>query len=427
MEKFDIIVVGAGPAGATAGMVLARGGLNALVVERGSEPGAKNVSGGLLYSAGITDIYPSFWTQAPLERPISTHKLVMLGERGSTALDVQTGETTPATAYSVLRARLDPWLAAQAEQAGATVLNGVNADALLMEGDRVVGIQAGPDQIGANVVVIAEGTAALLQRQAGLQKSFDPHEVSLGVKEIVALPSGVIEDRFGCDPGSGAAYTLVGSTAGVDGGGFIYTNRATLSVGVVVKIDSLARSGLHPYEVLDAFKAHPLVARLVRDGEVVEYSAQTVHRGGFHLASQLVGNGYVVVGSAARLLVNNVLTLRGMDFAMISGAIAAQSIIEAHASGTFDARALATYPTRLRQTSIYRDWRTFRGTYDLMDNPRLFSVYPDLAGEILHRLVSPSSEPTPKALKIARSAMRGKVSMLRLVRDLVKVARGVAL
>jgi electron transfer flavoprotein-quinone oxidoreductase len=116
-----------------------------------------------------------------------------------------------------------------------------------------------------------------------------------------------------------------------------------------------------------------------------------------------------------------------MDFAMISGSIAAQSIIEAHGKGTFDEAALTTYPTRLRETAIYRDWRTFRGMYDLMDNPRLFSVYPDLMGEILHRLMSPSRKPTPKALQVARRAMRGNVSTLRLVRDLIQVARGVVL
>ena len=92
-------------------------------------------------------------------------------------------------------------------------------------------------------------------------------------------------------------------------GGFLYTNKDTLSLGVVVKINSLYNSKRQPHEVLDEFKSHPFIARLIRGGEVVEYSAQTVHRGGFHLIPQLYGHGYVVAGSAARLLLNNVMTL----------------------------------------------------------------------------------------------------------------------
>jgi electron transfer flavoprotein-quinone oxidoreductase len=98
MEKFDVVIVGAGPAGASAGMLLARAGLSVLIVERGSEPGAKNVSAGLLYSAGIGDIFPSFWTKAPVERAITNHQLVMLDGHASTALDVRTRDRTPAAA-----------------------------------------------------------------------------------------------------------------------------------------------------------------------------------------------------------------------------------------------------------------------------------------------------------------------------------------
>ena len=429
MEKFDVVVVGAGPAGSTASKLLAQAGLNVLMVERGATPGVKNVSGGLLYSRTVAQVYPEFWKSAPVERAITGHQIVMLGAETSSALDFRTAAAAqpPYNAFSVLRARLDPWLAQQAEEAGAQVITGVNVDSLLLEGGKVVGIQAGPDQIGADVVVVAEGTTALLLKQAGLREPFSPHDVSLGVKEIIALPPEVIEERFQCAPETGVAYTLVGSTGGVEGGGFIYTNKASLSVGVVVKIDSLYGSGKHPHEVLDAFKTHPLVQRLVKGGEVVEYSAQTVHRGGFHLASKLVGDGYVVAGSAARLLVNNVLTLRGMDFAITSGAEAARTILSAREAGSYSAAALIGYAERLKATPIYQDWRTFRDTYALMENQRLFEQYPELAGVVLERLLSPSEQPGPKALGALREAMAGKVSWLTLTRDMAQMAKGLAL
>ncbi|HRF49822.1 MAG TPA: FAD-dependent oxidoreductase [Anaerolineales bacterium] len=429
MERFDVIVVGAGPAGATAGRALAQAGLNVLVVERAATPGAKNVSGGLLYSRAVAEVYPEFWKHAPIERAIAAHQIVMLGEHTSTALDFRSAQaaTPPFNAFSVLRAKLDPWLATQAEEAGASLISGVNVDALLVENGRVVGIQAGPDQIGADVVVVAEGTAGLLLKQAGLRGPHNPHDVSLGVKEVIALPPDVIEERFQCDAETGAAYTLVGSTGGVEGGGFIYTNKASLSVGVVVKIDSLYASGRHPHEILDAFKAHPLVQRLVRGGEVVEYSAQTVHRGGFHLATQLVGDGYVVAGSAARLLVNNVLTLRGMDFAITSAVEAAQAILQARFAGSYTAATLGNYVERLKATSIYQDWRTFKDAYGLMENPRLFSLYPDLAGEVLERLLTADTKPGSKALGALSEALKGKASWLTLSQDMLQIARGMVL
>jgi electron transfer flavoprotein-quinone oxidoreductase len=429
MEKFDVIVVGAGPAGSTAASLLAKGGLSVLMVERGQAPGSKNVSGGLIYSRIAAQVFPDFWNSAPVERAITTHQLAMLSGTKSVGLDFRSQEAAhpPYNAFSVLRAHFDPWLAKQAEEAGAALITGVTVDALLMEGGRVTGIQAGPDQIGADVVVVAEGTRSLLLKQAGLREEFHPHDVSLGVKEVIALPEKTIEERFQCSPGTGTAYTLVGNTCGIEGGGFLYTNKASLSLGIVIKIDSLYKSKMQPHQVLDQFKSHPLLMRLLDGGEVVEYSAQTVHRGGFQLMSRLYGDGYVVAGSAARLLLNNIMTLRGMDFAMISAAAAAQAILAAREQGSYSSGALASYETNLKQTSIYQDWQTFKDTYPLLENKRLFDVYPELACKVMEDLFSPTTQPASKALPILKKAIRGKASMIDLAKDGYQVSRGVVL
>lgn len=429
MEKFDVIVIGAGPAGATAGGMLAKEGLNVLIVERGQQPGSKNVSGGLIYSKLVADIYPEFWNSAPVERAITSHQLAMLGDSSSVALDFRTQQAAqpPYNAFSVLRARFDPWMATQAEEAGVALITGVTVDALRMEGGRVAGIIAGPDEIAADVVVVAEGTRSLLLKNAGLREEFNAHDVSIGIKEVIALPEQTIQERFQCSPETGAAYTLVGHTCGVEGGGFLYTNKASLSLGLVVKIDSLYQAKIHPHELLDTFKTHPLVSRLVEGGEVVEYSAQTVHRGGFHLASKLYGDGYVVAGSAARLLLNNVVTLRGMDFAVISAAAAAKAILAARQSGDYSRTGLATYEAHLKETSIYKDWQTFKDTYPLLENERLFELYPELACSVMEDLFSPSTQPGQKALGALRQEMRGKLSMWTLAKDLYQISRGMAL
>lgn len=429
MEHFDVIVIGVGPSGATLGLLLAKAGMNVIVIERGQTAGCKNVSGGILYTRPIQGILPDFPEAAPVERAITTHQVVMLGHESSTALDYRSAAAAlpPYNAFSVLRAKFDSWLANQAENAGASLITGVTVDSLVLEGGRVVGIRAGEDEIRADVVVIAEGTRSMLLKQAGLRADYHPRDVSLGIKEVIALPEATIQERFQCTPATGAAYTFVGSTAGVEGGGFLYTNRDSLSLGAVVKIDSLARQNLHPHQVLDAFKSHPLVERLVEGGEVVEYSAQTIHRGGFHLSGPLYGDGYLVVGSAARLTLNNVFTLRGMDFAILSAQAAASAILSARQKGAFRAEDLATYEVLLKQTPVYQDWETFQAAYSLLENHRLFEVYPDLVSKVMERLLSPGDQPGTKALATLRQEMDGKISTLTLLKDVLQIGRGVAL
>lgn len=429
MERFDVIVVGAGPAGATTAYLLAKAGVNVVLIERGQTAGSKNVSGGLLYTPQLDAVIPAFWDSAPLERAITSHQVVMLSESASIALDVRALDSgrPPSDAFSVLRARFDPWLAQQADEAGAALITGVTVDALKMESGRVVGIRSGEDEILADVVVVAEGTRALLLQRAGLQGQFEPRDVSLGIKVIIDLPANVLEERFQCSAGTGAAYTFVGQTGGIEGGGFLYTNRDTLSLGVVVKIDSLYKSKLQPHQVLEVFLAHPLVARLCEGGEVVEYSAQTVHRGGYGLASTLYGDGYVVVGSAARLLLNNIATLRGMDFAVVSGAQAAGAILRAREAGAYLADNLASYGTTLTETAIYREWETFKRLYSVLENDRLYSVYPDLVSRTMATMFHPSLEARSKLLASLRKEMKGRVSMLTLVKDLYQLSRGAVL
>lgn len=430
MDKFDVIVVGAGPAGSTAAYLLAKAGMNVVVINRGQTPGSKNVSGGLIYSRILQQVFPEFWQYAPVERAITGHEIVMLADRSATSVAYRNAEaaTPPFNAFSVLRAKLDPWLAKQAEDAGAMLINAVTVDDLIVENGRVVGIRAGEDELMAEVVVVADGTQSLLLKKAGLREDFHPHDVSLGVKEVISLPEDLINERFLCTPETGTAYTLVGSTGGIEGGGFIYTNKASLSVGLVVKIDSLYKSKRQPHEVLDQFKAHPFVSRLIKGGEVLEYSAQTVHRGGFHLISQLYGDGYMVVGSAARLLINNVFTLRGMDLAVASAAAAAQAIITARDQGEdFSSASLTRYSTLFKEDWIYQNFKEFKDTYSLLENERLFTVYPELVAGVMEDLFGVDRHESKKVLASLRSQMHGKVPMGVLLKDLYQISRGMVL
>ncbi len=430
MDEFDVIIVGAGPAGATAAYLLAKAGLQVLVIERGPYPGSKNVSGGLIYSRIYHEIYPNFWETAPVERAIAGHGIVFLSEDASTTVDFrsQKGLNPPYNAFSVLRAKFDPWLAEQAEAAGAMILTGFRVDELVLEGQRVVGVKAGGDELRANVVVVAEGTRSQLLKQAGLRQDFQAKDVSLGIKEVIALPPETITDRFQCSSDAdGMAYTLVGNTGGLEGGGFLYTNRDTLSLGVVIKISALYASKRQPHTVLEQFKAHPFIERLIKGGKLVEYSAQAVHRGGLHLMPRLYGDGYVVVGSAARLILNNIMTMRGMDVAVASAAAAAKAIIDAKEKGDFSAVNLAGYEDYFKQTSVYQDMVTFKDTYPLLENKRLFEVYPDLAGAVMEDMFTVDTKPAEKLYASLRKNMAGNISRLELLKDAYQIARGLVL
>ena len=431
MDEFDVIVIGAGPAGSTAAYLLAKAGLNTLLVERGQTPGSKNVSGGLLYTEIMDQVFPKFWEQAPVERAISSHSLVFLSPASSLALDfrkqVASPSGIPCNAYSVLRAKLDPWLAEQAEAAGATVVTGTTVDALLLENERVVGIQAGTDKIGAKVTVDAEGSRSLLMKQAGLRADFHADEMSIGVKEVIRLSTETINQRFRCFGEQGIAYTLVGHTDRLPGGGFIYTNRNSLSLGVVLKIKSLYESKRQPHDVLDEFKAHPFVSEMIESGEVIEYSAQTIHAGGLHLIPRLYGDGYVVLGSAARLLLNNIMTLRGMDLAVTSAKAAADAIIAAHAANDYSKEALAKYETLFKQTSVYRDMVTFKDVYPLLTNERFFELYPNLACDLMEQLFSVGTKPGKKAFGAMSDSLRGRSSWRDLAKDMWAIAKGLAI
>jgi len=277
-EKFDAIVVGAGVAGTVAGYVMAQAGLDVLVIERGNSAGSKNMTGGRLYAHSLERIMPGFAQEAPLERKVTREKISFLTEESAVTLDFHREKADAPTqdSYTVLRNRLDPWLMDKAEQAGVQFIPGVRVDALIREGNKVTGVQAGDDILEANIVILADGVNSMLGRSLGMVPPSSAHHYAVGVKELIGLPPAVIADRFNLSGNEGAAWLFAGSPSdGLMGGGFLYTNQDSISLGLVCGLGDIAHATKSIPQMLEDFKQHPTIRPLIAGGELLEYSAHS--------------------------------------------------------------------------------------------------------------------------------------------------------
>lgn len=427
-QKFDAIVVGAGPAGCACGLTLAKAGLETLIVERGKFAGAKNMWGGAFYGPALYELFTDFWEEAPVERYITRHKYSLLTEKASLSVDFTSKKFChpPYNGFSVLRSQFDRWFASKAEQAGAVVAAGLEAEDLLWEGNTVAGIKAGGDELPTNVVVACDGVNSILAEKAGLRGKISPRDIKQGVKEVIQLPRQVIEQRFNLHGEEGIAWEFLGSISrGIPGGAFIYTNKESLSVGIVVQLDKLAEKEVSANELLDDFKRHPEVENLLAEGQLVEYSAHLVPVGGKSMMPTLYADGMLVAGDAAGFTLATGLVLEGANFAMASGKAAAETVIRAKKTGDFSEQSLAHYPVLLEQSFVMKDLETFKRAPRLLENPRFYHQYPELACELAEKIFTNNGITRKKIWKVLRESQKGKISLWQMIRDLLRIKRAV--
>ncbi|HLY77713.1 MAG TPA: FAD-dependent oxidoreductase [Thermoplasmata archaeon] len=426
MERFDVVVVGAGLAGCAAAYTAAREGLQVVLAERGSQPGTKTVSGGLLYTHVLGRMFPKFWEEepSPVERAIDRNVVSLLTPTRAASLDYFDADFSrpPFNAFSVLRSRLDPWLAGKAEAAGAVPVYGIKIDALVREDSRVVGIRAGGDEIRAGVVVLAEGSNSILSRGDPQKPPPDAKVVGVGVKQVIGLPPGEVERRFQLRGMAGTQYTTVGFPPDIEGGGFLYTNRETLSLGLILGMDSLVRKGASMFEVLEEYKQHPLISRLLDGGTLLEYSGCFVEEGGYDRLPPLFGDGYLVAGSAAGFFLNTGFTLRGMDFALESGRLAGEAAVRAVRAKDPSGTTLASYRSALEQSFVLKELRAFRGSPGVFHNPRIYGAYPEILTTMMHGAFFTDGGGRPHLRKLLSASYRGRASLFRLARDAMKIS-----
>jgi len=429
MSDFDVIVVGAGPAGAAAALELARAGRSVCLLERGPFPGSKNMYGGVIYGRILDTLIPRWWEEAPVQRWVTRRSTMMVTGDQALTVDFRShkwGEA-PYNGATAFRPDFDAWLAGKAEAEGAVVVCSTTATGLLREGNRVVGVRTDrPDgDLTAQVVICCDGVNSFLAKEAGLYPESDPANYTLGVKETIALPRDVIDDRFAVRGDHGVDIEILGCTGGVPGGGFLYTNLDNLAIGLVLSLPALAKGGRRPEEILAELKIHPAIAPLVEGGEVKEYSAHVIPEAGYDMMPELVGDGILVAGDAAAMCLAAGIWLEGVNFAIGSGSAAGRAAARAIQRKDVSAAGLADYRTRLESNFVLRDHRKLRQAPHLVMSDLAQQQLPSLACGVVEQLFTVTNpEPKPGLARIVRSEMkRNKVKLRDAVSQGVKALR----
>ncbi|MBE6484218.1 MAG: FAD-dependent oxidoreductase [Actinomycetaceae bacterium] len=405
---FDVIVVGGGIAGMVCAYLLAQEGREVLLIERGVEPGSKNLSGGVFYCRVMEEIFPNFVEEAPVERRITRNCLSFMNPGSFVNVDYWDSRLAdPVNAVTVLRAKFDPWLAEKCEEAGVAVMPGIKVDELISEDGRFVGVRAGDDELRARVVVAADGVNSFISRYAGIRAKEPTNNLAVGVKSVIQLGEEKIRDRFNLTGDEGAAYAIVGDcTEGVGGGGFMYTNKDSVSIGVVVRLDDLAAKGKSSSDLHDHFLSHPAIAPFIEGGELLEYGCHLVAEGGQRMQHDLVRSGLVVIGDAAGFTLNTGFTVRGMDLAAGSARAAAKVINEAIEAGDYSQEYLERYIDEYNSTYVGKDMATYAKAPDFLENEEMYGQVGELVAEVLFGVYNLDLTPRRHLVPLAKDALK---------------------
>jgi len=422
--QVDAVVVGAGPAGSAAAWALAKAGRSVVLLERGPFPGSKNLFGGVVYGRILDEMVPEWWTEAPVQRWVVRRSTMVATPTQALTVDFRTESwgRPPYNGMTTYRAEFDRWLAGKAVAAGATLVTSTVATGLLRdEAGRVAGVRTDrPDgDLRARVVIACDGVNSFLAKEARLLPRTDAAHHTLGVKEVLALPREVIDERFGLRGDEGADIEILGCTDGIPGGGFLYTNGDTLSVGVVLSLRHLAESGRRPEEVLAGLKAHPAIAPYLKGATLKEYGAHLIPEGGYDHMPALHTDGMLVAGDAAGMCLAAGIWLEGVNFAIGSGLAAGRAAARALAAGDVSAAGLAGYQRELAEGFVLANHKRLRGAPGLVLSERVQHRYPGLVADLVEGMFT-VTDPTPKPgllRLLRRAARRNDVKLRHLLLD----------
>lgn len=392
-ERFDAIVVGAGPAGNAAAYTLAKSGLHVLQLERGESPGAKNVQGAILYADALEKLIPNFRDDAPLERHIIEQRMWVMDDQSFIGTHFRSDDFNkpPYNRYTIIRAKFDKWFSKKVQEAGALVINETTVLDLLRDANgKVVGVRTdrAGGEIHADIVILADGVNSTLARKAGFRPEIEPRHVALAVKEIHFMPRETIDSRFNIHKDEGVVIEMLGKiTRGMMGTGFLYTNGDSISIGVGCMLSDFMTQKTTPYELLEAMKKHPSIQPLIQGGEMKEYAAHLIPEGGYKAIPQVFGDGWLIAGDSGMFV--NAVHREGSNLAMTTGRLAAETVAKLFKAGnSMHAANLADYKRRLDESFVMKDLRKYEDLPEILHaNNQFLTTYPELLNRSAYKML----------------------------------------
>jgi electron-transferring-flavoprotein dehydrogenase len=374
----DIVIVGGGPAGMACALRLSQlidqhnaanpdsqfSKENIYVFEKAREVGQHCLSGALLDPRSMRELLPGFEKEAPLDATVSKESVYFLTEKGKFKFPITPPPLRDHGNYVISLNRFVKWMANKVEEAGVTVFTGFAGSELLFDGNRVAGVRTddkGVDKqnlpksnfepgydVQAKIVILAEGSRGSLTKQIiakfDLAKDRNPQTYGQGVKELWEVPAGRIS--------AGEVIYTMGwpLTSKEYGGAWIYGGKDNVvSLGFVTGLD-YPDPRLDPQRVLQDFKQHPLIAKLLKGGKMIRYGAKSLPYGGWWAMPPLAGDGWMIIGDSAGFL--NSQRLKGIHLAIKSGMLAAETAFDALKASDFSSAKLADFQKRVEGSWI---------------------------------------------------------------------------